>query len=127
MQKILVIEDSLLMQDYMERRLEKAGFFVETWQPHSAMEIPKKIQELLPDLVITDYQMPDCNGATVIRMVTKENPGIPILVLTAFRDEDLEHELTRLGAKQVLFKPLEGDELISIIKKTLSEASENKD
>lgn len=120
MQKILVIEDSSLMQDYMERRLEKAGFDVEIWLPNSAMDIPKKLHEFMPDLVITDYQMPNCNGATVIRMVTKANPDLPILVLTAFHDKDLENELTRLGAKRVLFKPLEGDLMISIIKETLS-------
>lgn len=119
MKRILVIEDSSLMQEYMRRRLEKVGFFVETWQPSSAMEISQKILDFRPDIVITDYQMPLCNGATVIRMINKDNPKFPVIVLTAFRDADLEVELIRLGAFKVLFKPLDGDSLISIINETL--------
>ena len=118
--KVLVIDDSRMMLVYLRRSLEKGGFEVETWVPMSAMEIPGKLTESAPDLVLTDYQMPGCNGTSVARMVGKASPGLPVLVLTAFRDAEMEANLLKLGVKQVLSKPISSDLLLKAVGETLA-------
>ena len=123
MAKILVIDDSQMMRLYLKRCLEQAGFQVEVWLPLSAMEIAARIQEAAPDLVLTDYQMPGCNGATVARMVFKADPGIPLLVLTAFRDAEMEAGLAKFGVKEILAKPIQADRLVASVRRALGNST----
>jgi DNA-binding NarL/FixJ family response regulator len=117
--KILVIDDSRMMRLYLRRALEKAGHAVEEWMPLSAMEIPDKITELAPDLVLCDYQMDGANGATVARMVRRVDPELPILVLTAFHEDQMEINLLRLGVRRVLNKPILHSDLTQAVDEAL--------
>ena len=117
--KIVVIDDSPMMRLFLLRSLEKASFEVEEWMPLSAMEIPEHITASAPDLIISDYQMPGCNGATVARMVHKAMPNIPVVILTAFRDEEMESNLLRFGVRKILYKPIEPGTLVQVVKDIL--------
>lgn len=123
MAKILVIEDSTLMKVYLRRCLETIGYEVEDWTPMSAMEVPDKITSAAPDLIITDYQMAGCNGATVARMVQKTNSKIPVIGVTASRDEDIVANLNKFNVKRVLYKPITAEVLAENVKSALEEAA----
>ena len=119
MPKVLVIDDNAMMRLYMRRCLEKAGYEVEDWLPMSAMEIPDRIAASAPDVIVTDYQMPGCNGLTVARMAQKVNPRLPVLILTAFRSEEIEAGLGKLGVRHLLNKPISAEELVLAVKEAL--------
>ncbi len=123
MAKILVVEDSNLMKVYLKRCLEGEGHEVEAWTAMSAMEVPEKITSMNPDLVITDYQMAGCNGATVARMVQKANPAIPVIGVTADRGEEIAANLNKFKVKKILYKPIEAAILASTVKAVLEEAA----
>jgi CheY-like chemotaxis protein len=122
MPKILVIDDNKMMRLYLKRCLLKAGFEVEDWVPSSAMEVLEHISNSHPDLIVSDYQMPGCNGATVARMAQKADPRIPLLILTAFFDQELETSLLKLGVKRVLTKPITEEALASAVQGALANA-----
>ena len=122
MAKILVIDDSKMMRVYLRRCLEKAGYEVEEWVPLSAMEVPDYIKGSAPNLIISDYQMPGCNGASLARMVMKADPGLPLLIITAFRDPEMETSLGKFGVKAVLSKPIDPEALDLAVKSALGEA-----
>lgn len=119
MAKVLVIDDSPMMRDYMRRCLEKAGHAVEEWIPLSAMEIPDMLKDTAPDLILCDYQMPGCNGASLARMVQKVNPDVPVVILTAYRDKDMEANLRKFGVKRILYKPINAEMLNQAVKEVL--------
>ena len=121
MPKVLLIDDSQMMRVYLRRCLEKGGFEVEEWVPLSAMEIPDRITKSAPDLLLTDYSMTGCNGSTVARMAQKTNPDLPIIVLTAFMNDDMESNLVRLGVKRVLTKPITSEDLLKAVEEVMSE------
>jgi len=110
------------MRLYLRRCLEKAGHEVEEWMPASAMEIQGKVAELMPDLVLCDYQMAGANGVTVARMVRKADPDLPVLVLTAFHEEQMEANLLRLGVRRVLAKPIHHEDLARAVGEALQGA-----
>ena len=67
--KVLVINDSKVMRFYLHRCLEKAGYEVEEWGPLSSMEVPDFVKASAPDLILSDYHMPGCNGASLAHML----------------------------------------------------------
>src|SRR5574344_2017923 len=71
------------------------------------------------DLVITDLRMPGISGEEVLRKVTTETPGIPVIVLTGHGSIDAAVDAMRNGAYDFLTKPLNLDHLSLIVKKAL--------
>jgi two-component system nitrogen regulation response regulator GlnG len=119
MAKVLVIDDSQVMRLYIRRVLE-GRHAVEEWLPPSAMEIAEKIQESAPDLVLTDYLMPGCSGATVARMVLKARPGLPVIVITSNRDEDVAATLRKFQVAEILHKPVTPETLLAAVDRALA-------
>ena len=124
MAKILVIDDSKMMRLFLRRCLEQAGHEVEEWVPLSAMEVVDHVTASAPDLIISDYQMPGCNGSSLARMVSKVSPPVPLLILTAFRDADMEASLLKFGVRRVLSKPIDAASLVHAVAGTLAAPSE---
>jgi CheY-like chemotaxis protein len=115
MAKIIVIDDSKMMRLILRRILEKEGHEVEDWDDVSAMEILDRITAAAPDLVITDFSMPGCNGATVAKMAHKVNPELPVLAITATHDPAVIEALRKQDIAQVLHKPLKDSELLDVL------------
>jgi CheY-like chemotaxis protein len=122
MPKIVVVDDSKLMRTMLRGLLEQAGHEVEIWEDVIAMEIPERIGGTNPDLVITDYQMPGCNGLTLARMVKRTNPELPIVVLTATHDPSVVMSLTRQEVSCILFKPIKGEALLAAVSQALAQS-----
>jgi len=119
MAKVLVIDDVQMMRLYLRRCLEKAGHEVEDWMPLSAMDIPDRIKAVAPDLLLTDYSMAGCNGATVARMAKKADPELPVIVLSAFVDEVVKLGLHKAGVRRILSKPIKPEALLLEIQAVL--------
>lgn len=117
----MVIDDCQMMRTYLRRSLEKGGFEVEEWLPASAGEILDRLQDSAPDLLLTDFAMAGVNGATVVRLARKAAPRLPAIVLTAFRTDDMEASLLRLGAHCVCTKPIAPDALLEAVRTALQD------
>ena len=75
----------------------------------------KEIPDLLPDVVLTDLQLPGMNGIECIRRLKKECPGVQFLVLTVFEDDDKVFEALKIGATGYLLKGESTESLLSAI------------
>lgn len=122
MARILVIDDSELMRDVLRRNLEAAGFEVETWLPLSAFEVVERLGASRPDVVLCDYQMPGVNGLSVAKMALKADPKPPVVILTAFRDPEIEANLRKFGVVRILYKPIRAEELAKAMHDVLAPA-----
>ncbi len=71
------------------------------------------------DLVITDLRMPGVSGEEILRRVTSESPGIPVIVLTGHGTVENAVEAMRSGAYDFLTKPLNLDRLSLLVKRAL--------
>lgn len=78
------------------------------------------------DLVITDLRMDGISGEEVVRRVTTENPGIPIIVLTGHGSIDDATAAIKAGAFDFLTKPLDLDHLNLIVKNALKGREQSK-
>lgn len=119
MARIVVIDDSRLMRKVLRAYLENGGHTVEEWEPGAAMEIYEKIGATKPDLLLTDFQMPGANGATVAKMARKAMPNLPIVVLTALRDPEVMELLKRSQVTEILNKPCTEEQLLACVARAL--------
>ena len=122
MARIVVVDDSKLMRNLLRAILEQAGHEVETWEDVTAGEVAERITAANPDLLVTDYQMPGCNGLTLVRMARKAKPELPVVVLTATHDPAVMASLKNQAASHLLHKPLREAELLETVAALLNQS-----
>lgn len=107
-----MIDDSAFLRHYVREILEEAGHEVEDFAPYSILEVQEKCRAFQPDLVMTDFNMPDVDGLAVIRMVRRHAMSLPVVLLTASRDPEREAKLKAYEPLWVLYKPITGEDLL---------------
>jgi len=78
--------------------------------------------EIVPDVLLTDFMLPDVDGLTIARRL-KEDPrtaGIRILMVTAYATPDLERRAASIGVDRVLFKPALPQAVMREVSRTLA-------
>jgi len=121
--KILVVDDSDDTREMMTKLLELESFTVITAEDGRA-GLNKAYSEL-PDLIITDINMPNLNGIEMIRML-REHPGVggvPIMAITAY-GQTVATEALAAGADRAATKPIEFTSLMHGIKQLLLRTAE---
>lgn len=114
---ILVIDDEENIRNGLAANFEMEDYNVRT--ASSGKEGLSYISKGDIDLVITDLRMDGISGEEVVRKVTTENPGIPVIVLTGHGSIDAAVNAMRDGAYDFLTKPLNLDQLNMIVKRAL--------
>ena len=111
---ILVIDDDLTVHQYTQSYLGDLG--VAIYSAFSGEEGINLAQDILPDAIILDIQMPTMSGWEVLKELKCQplTSGIPIILLTI---NDEQHESYEVGANDYLFKPIDRDRLISTVDK----------
>ncbi|SFC00566.1 two-component system, chemotaxis family, response regulator CheY [Marinospirillum celere] len=119
MKTVLLVDDSPTILMSVKGVLQRNGLNVETAK--TGEEALDKIKGgVKPDLMITDLNMPGING---IELIQKARQGglkfTPMLVLTTESQESKRQEARAAGATGWLVKPVQGDQLMQVIKKVL--------
>ena len=121
MSKIVVVDDSKLMRNLIQHILEQAGHEVDAWAEVTAMEVADRILASDPDLVVTDYQMPQLDGLGAV-LARRRVPGLPIVVVTALHDAQVMDALKSQAVNQILHKPLKEEALLETVAEVLAQA-----
>ncbi len=123
MTTILIVDDEPNIQELARIYLEKEGFKVE--QAGSGKEALAKLNSARPALMILDLMLPDMHGFDVCREVRKKS-DLPILMLTA-RKDDIDKILgLELGADDYITKPFNPRELAARVKAVLRRYSSGR-
>lgn len=119
MAKIVVIDDDKEMRSLVEDHLKSQAYEVHGF--HSPVVALEKIlsDEVTPDLIVTDLQMPDMNGIEVIRRAKAHHPEVPVIVMTAFGSIESAVDAMRKGAFDYLTKPFKLSELNIVVTRAL--------
>lgn len=118
-QKVLVVDDEESILELITFNLEKAGFEVIT--ASDGLEGWNKAKKEIPDLLVLDIMLPELDGLDVFRRVRNEGAThhIPVLFLTARREEIDRVIGLELGADDYVTKPFSPRELTARIKAIL--------
>lgn len=120
--RILVVEDDPAIAALVAYQLTKEGFRVET--AVNGSEALEACSRLPPDLVVLDRMLPEISGDDVLRRLRTESEPVPVLVLTAKREQEDRVEGLELGADDYLTKPFSPRELVLRVKAILRRTEE---
>ena len=109
--RVLVVEDEADIAALVAYQLTREGFRVETAADSS--QALSSIEREVPDLLVLDRMLPGVSGDEILRMLRKQpaTRGLPVLMLTAKREQEDRIEGLELGADDYLTKPFSPREL----------------
>jgi DNA-binding NarL/FixJ family response regulator len=88
-------------------------------QASNGQELLDMVDEAQPDLVLMDLQMPVLSGVHATRHLSRSHPGLRVLVLTTYADDDWLFDAIQAGADGYLLKDTRRETLIAAIKRTV--------
>ena len=109
--QILLVEDAIEEVYLVRSILEKSGLSQVTTS-QDGERAARLIRERSFDLIVTDLNLPGIDGYDLIRLIKNEHPELPVLAITAYTANHYTDHAYRAGAKHVLTKPLDRDELL---------------
>lgn len=112
--RVLVVDDEPGVRMTVAANLDLAGLDVVTASTGREAIAAASTQGPF-DLVLTDLRMPQMSGAELIRRLRQVQPGIPMILMTAYAREDLVSELYGAGLFTVLSKPFDVDDVVNIV------------
>lgn len=116
---ILVVEDNMLVQEVYSSALQSLGCDVITADDgNEAMEMA---EEESPDLIIMDIMLPGVSGLDLVRTMKADDKlkDTPIIVVTTMAMAGDQEKIKAAGADAYLPKPIQVDEFIEAVRKTL--------
>ena len=120
MVKVLIVDDSQTLRQTVLELLTQQG--IKVIEANDGLEAQKKLQDIVPDLVITDLIMPQMNGYELCRWI-KTNPStqkVPVLICSTKSEEFDRYWGMKQGADAYLTKPFQPAELLKTIKVLLN-------
>lgn len=119
MLKVLVADDDQGLRLSVKSALTSTNRFSvdEAFDGINAIE---KIKAGQYDIALLDVDMPRLNGLETLKLIKEHNPGIVVIVMTAFATIDHAVQAVKDGAYNYLSKPVQGDELIAIIDRAMT-------
>jgi two-component system KDP operon response regulator KdpE len=94
--------------------LEENGYYVRT--ALNGKDALKEIDTFSPNLIFLDLMMPEISGFELLEKFQKDHIDIPVIIVSAFNDDEYRKRAKKLGAKDYLLKPVNRDTLISIVR-----------
>jgi DNA-binding response OmpR family regulator len=124
MAKILIIDDDYFFTELASLHLTLAGYTVQTAKDPA--EGLRAIVDGPPDLILLDLDLPYLSGFEVLEALRSDpaTPRIPVIILTARKDEDSYVRCHEMGIDGFITKPLRSDQLIEAIGATLAPHTE---
>jgi CheY-like chemotaxis protein len=124
--RILILEDRASDNDLMEFELQEAGIaFTSKWVKNER-EYVQALREFSPDLILSDYDLPQYNGGLALVEAKGLHPDVPFILVTGAFDEtgDQLNEILAKGADDYVFKS-RLDRLAPKVKRALYDAMWN--
>lgn len=124
--RVLIVEDSREMLQFLHMQLRE---HFDLYLAENGARGWDLLQRMKPDLVVTDYMMPEMDGRELTRLIraSTEFRHVPVVMLTAKTDVEDRMEGRKAGADQYLAKPFSSAELIQVIQGLLNVHEEQAD
>jgi two-component system response regulator MprA len=116
MTKVLVADDSDTVLLMLMRRLELAGYEVDTARDgNEVLDRVKGVGAEPPDIILLDAMMPGMSGTEALQLMRASGHETPVLIISAHLSANEPEEMKRLGADGCVQKPFDWNELVGQI------------
>lgn len=114
--RVLVVDDHHVVRAGWRALLDTTSDVEVVGEAATGRQAVELADELLPDVVLMDVQMPNGDGIEAARTITSAHPGVAVLVVTMHDDDDTVFAALRAGARGYLLKGAEQSDVIGTIR-----------
>lgn len=123
MNRLLVVDDAMLMRKMIRSIAEEAGWEV-AGEAANGREAVETYLDLRPDLVTMDVVMPEMTGLEALRAIRSEDADARIVMVTALDQKQTLHEAIQAGALDFVVKPFDRLRILKLLEKLGSRLDE---
>ncbi|MGO2012344.1 MAG: nitrogen regulation protein NR(I) [Pseudoalteromonas sp.] len=113
MKTVWLVDDDASIRFVLEKALTRAGF--ETQSYANAQDVLSALKYSQPTVLVSDVRMPGMDGMALLELIAEQNPGLPVIIMTAHSDLDSAVKAFQKGAFEYLAKPFDLDEAVSLV------------
>lgn len=114
---VFIVEDDVVNYQLLKVFLKNTG--IKIIHASAGTEVMEIFENIVPDIVLMDVQLPHVNGIQLTEMMKSIHPEIPIIVQTASILESQMKEMMEIGCEDYLLKPITREDLIKVMDKYL--------
>lgn len=111
--KVLLVEDEKRLAELLKTAI--GDYFSKFEITHDGISGLEYFRKLKPDIVITDITMPKMTGLELAEKIKKEQPEIPIIILSAYSDKEKLLKAIDVGVVKYFIKPFDPEELLDYL------------
>jgi DNA-binding NtrC family response regulator len=116
--RILIVDDEPAARSGLSALLRDEGFEVQC--AADGYKALGRVEEWLPDIVLTDVKMPALGGIELMTRLRERRPEVAVVVMTGFGSVEGAVEAMQLGADDYLSKPLDLEQVLKVLRKILA-------
>jgi two-component system NtrC family response regulator len=117
METILIVDDEKNYPPILSAVLQEEGF--ETLTAGSGPDALRQLENADVDLVLTDMKMPGMDGISLLELIKKKDPDLPVIMMTAYGTVDKAVEAMQKGAYSYILKPFDNKRLVIFVNKAV--------
>jgi pilus assembly protein CpaE len=115
--RVLIVDDVSETRENVKKLLQFESDVDVVGIARTGKEAIQVSQELNPDVVLMDINMPDMDGIAATEAIRAKQPAVQVIILSVQSDQNYMRKAMLVGARDFLTKPPMGDELISAIRR----------
>src|SRR6195952_482257 len=115
--RVYLLDDHEIVRRGLKDLLESAGDIVVVGESGLAAEATRHIPALRPDVAILDGRLPDGSGIDVCREIRSRDPGIAVLILTSYDDDEALFSAIMAGASGYILKQVGGNDFVETVRR----------
>jgi two-component system nitrogen regulation response regulator GlnG len=117
MSEVWVIDDDRSIRWVLEKALAQEGMDVTGFAGGSG--VLQRLSDHRPDAIMSDIRMPDVNGLDLLKSISADFPGLPVIIMTAYSDLDSAVAAYQGGAFEYLPKPFDVDDAVDLVRRAV--------
>ena len=114
--RVFVADDHAVFRQGLRALLDSEPDLKLAGEAATGREAVEGVAGARPDVVLMDIQMPGINGIEATRRILETDPGVGVVVLTMFEDDDSVFAAMRAGARGYILKGADPDEILKVLR-----------
>jgi len=114
--RVFIVDDHAMLRSGLRQFVESIDGMILAGEARNGAEAVDKCNLNPPDVILMDLMMPVMNGVEATRQIIRSNPGMKVIVLTSFHEQDLVEEALQAGATGYLLKNVSVEELAQAVR-----------
>lgn len=114
--RVLIADDHRIVRQGLCHVCERTGGFVVVGEAQDGQQAVKIAQQLRPDVILMDVNMPVLDGVQATRLIVEAEPSMRVIILTMYRRDRYVFEAIKAGARGYLLKDVDEQDLVDAIR-----------